>query len=155
MSTLSARNLEPILAVVAKLAAPFDLTTMLAEVVDAAKQVLHVSRGTVWLYDAKTDELVLRFLEWRFLGAPAQGAGADADTWFLTTRDRNANNLGRVLVSDAFDAELGFDLDLPLAPPSAPCAAEAAPAAFRETRDPTAFELAFETGYLERVGLRA
>ena len=63
MSTLSARNLEPILAVVAKLAAPFDLTTMLAEVVDAAKQVLHVARGTVWLYDRGTDELVLRFAE--------------------------------------------------------------------------------------------
>ena len=63
MSTVSARNLEPILAVVAKLAAPFDLTTMLAEVVAAAKQVLHVSRGTVWLYDAKTEELVLRFAE--------------------------------------------------------------------------------------------
>ena len=55
MSTLSARNLEPILAVVAKLAAPFDLTTMLSEVVSAAKQVLQVSRGTVWLYDAKAD----------------------------------------------------------------------------------------------------
>ena len=63
MSTLSARNLEPILAVVAKLAAPFDLTTMLAEVVDAAKQVLHVARGTVWLYDREADELVLRFAE--------------------------------------------------------------------------------------------
>lgn len=47
VSTLSARNLEPILAVVAKLVAPFDLETMLAEVVDAAKQVLEVSRGTV------------------------------------------------------------------------------------------------------------
>ena len=63
MSTLSARNLEPILAVVAKLAAPFDLTTMLSEVVDAAKQVLGVSRGTVWLYDPAADELVLRFAE--------------------------------------------------------------------------------------------
>jgi phosphoserine phosphatase len=63
VSTLSARNLEPILAVVAKLAAPFDLTSMLAEVVAAAKQVLHVSRGTVWLYDARADELVLRFAE--------------------------------------------------------------------------------------------
>jgi phosphoserine phosphatase len=63
VSTLSARNLEPILAVVAKLAAPFDLTTMLAEVVDAAKQVLKVARGTVWLYDRDADELVLRFAE--------------------------------------------------------------------------------------------
>jgi len=63
VSTLPARNLEPILAVVAKLAAPFDLTTMLSEVVDAAKQVLKVARGTVWLYDREADELVLRFAE--------------------------------------------------------------------------------------------
>src|SRR6187549_1390907 len=56
-------DLEPILAVAGKLAAPFDLTTMLAEVVAAAKQVLKVERGTVWLYDREADELVLRFSE--------------------------------------------------------------------------------------------
>src|SRR3989440_8544258 len=32
---------------------------MLREVVDAAKQVLGAERGTVWLYDAQADELVL------------------------------------------------------------------------------------------------
>lgn len=53
------RDLEPILAVAAKLAAPFDLGTMLREVVDAAMQVLEAERATVWLYDAKTDELLL------------------------------------------------------------------------------------------------
>ena len=57
--TMAARDLEPILAVAAKLAAPFDLRTMLVEVVSAAKQVLAAERGTVWLYDAATDELVL------------------------------------------------------------------------------------------------
>ncbi len=57
---LSARDLEPILAVAAKLAAPFDLTTMLTEVVDAAKHVLKAERCTVWLYDRDADELVLR-----------------------------------------------------------------------------------------------
>jgi phosphoserine phosphatase len=56
---LSARDVEPILAVASKLAAPFDLQSMLTEVVDAAKQVLSADRGTVWLYDPKTDELVL------------------------------------------------------------------------------------------------
>jgi phosphoserine phosphatase RsbU/P len=59
-SDLSARDLEPILALAGKLAAPFDLTTMLREVVDAAKQVLKADRGTVWLYDRETDELVLK-----------------------------------------------------------------------------------------------
>ena len=56
---LTARDLEPILAVAAKLATPFDLGTMLREVVNAAKQVLGAERGSVWLYDPDTDELVL------------------------------------------------------------------------------------------------
>lgn len=53
-------NLEPILALAGKLAAPFDLPTMLAEVVDAATQVLGAERASVWLYEAQSDELVLR-----------------------------------------------------------------------------------------------
>jgi phosphoserine phosphatase len=56
---LTVRDMEVILAVTSKLAAPFDLTTMLSEVVNAAKQVLHADRGSVWLYDAASDELVL------------------------------------------------------------------------------------------------
>ena len=52
-------EMEAILAVTTKLAAPFDLMTMLAEVVNAAKQVLHADRGSVWLYDAAADQLVL------------------------------------------------------------------------------------------------
>ena len=51
--------MEAILAVTSKLAAPFDLMTMLSEVVSAAKQVLKADRGSVWLYDAAADELVL------------------------------------------------------------------------------------------------
>jgi phosphoserine phosphatase RsbU/P len=54
------RDVAPILAVAGKLAAPFDLPTMLAEVVDAAKQVLAAERASVWLYDAATDELVMK-----------------------------------------------------------------------------------------------
>ena len=56
---LSARDMAPILAVARNLAAPFDLVTMLAEVVKAATQVLNADRGTVWLYDAEADQLVL------------------------------------------------------------------------------------------------
>src|SRR5262245_36831040 len=64
MSTIAAPpDLYPILACARKLAAPFDLTTMLSEVVAAAKQVLTVDRGTVWLYDREADELVLRYSE--------------------------------------------------------------------------------------------
>ena len=56
---LSRQELEAILDVTKALAAPFDLTTMLGEVVAAAKQVLHAERGSVWLYDAANGELVL------------------------------------------------------------------------------------------------
>jgi phosphoserine phosphatase len=56
---LSVQDMEAILAVTAKLAAPFDLMSMLSEVVDAAKQVLKADRGSVWLYDAAADQLVL------------------------------------------------------------------------------------------------
>jgi phosphoserine phosphatase len=57
---LSTRDLEPILAVASKLAAPFDLDTMLGEVASAARHVLEADRVSVWLHDAATDELVLK-----------------------------------------------------------------------------------------------
>jgi phospholipase C len=97
---------------------------------------------------------VLRFLEWRFLGAPARGPGNDADTWFLTARDRHANNLGSALVSDAVDVDLGFDLDIAVPPPSSPCAEDVAPASYDDL-EPTPFEVAHAAGYFERVGLVA
>jgi sigma-B regulation protein RsbU (phosphoserine phosphatase) len=56
---LSMRDLRAILGVTNALAAPFDLRTMLGEVVNAAKQVLQADRGSVWLHDPATDELVL------------------------------------------------------------------------------------------------
>lgn len=56
---LAADDLAALLAVTRALAAPFDLKAMLEEVVAAAKQVLSAERGSVWLYDAATDELVL------------------------------------------------------------------------------------------------
>ena len=56
---LSVPDMEAILAVTSKLAAPFDLKTMLSEVVSAAKQVLRAERGTVWLYDPVADQLVI------------------------------------------------------------------------------------------------
>ena len=55
-----AKALRSVLEVTRKLSAPFDLDTMLAEVVDAARQVLDADRGTVFLYDENSDELVVR-----------------------------------------------------------------------------------------------
>jgi len=51
--------MQAILAVTCKPEAPFDLMSMLSEVVSAAKQVLKADRGSVWLYDAAADQLVL------------------------------------------------------------------------------------------------
>ena len=56
---LSTRDMRTILDVTSALAAPFDLMTMLGAVVAAAKQVLAAERGSVWLHDAATNELVL------------------------------------------------------------------------------------------------
>ena len=55
-----ARALRSVLEVTRKLGAPFDLDTMLTEVVDAARNVLDADRGTVFLYDENSDELVVR-----------------------------------------------------------------------------------------------
>jgi len=46
-----------ILEVTRELARPLDLTTMLSHVIDAARAVLQADRGTVFLYDARTNEL--------------------------------------------------------------------------------------------------
>jgi hypothetical protein len=46
---LSVPDMQAILAVTCKPEAPFDLMSMLSEVVSAAKQVLKADRGSVWL----------------------------------------------------------------------------------------------------------
>jgi sigma-B regulation protein RsbU (phosphoserine phosphatase) len=55
-----AQALRSVLEVTRKLGAPFDLDTMLTEIVDAAREVLDADRGTVFLYDENADELVVR-----------------------------------------------------------------------------------------------
>jgi phospholipase C len=63
---------------------------------------------------------VLRFLEWRFLGAPGRGPGGGAH-WSLSRRDRHAHNLGAVLGAGKATPDLGFDVDLHLVAGSGPC----------------------------------
>ena len=59
ITRLQAEELQQILEVTRKLAAPFDLQTMLSEVVDSARTVLQADRGSVFLYDAEADQLEL------------------------------------------------------------------------------------------------
>jgi hypothetical protein len=55
---------------------------------------------------------ILRFLEWRFLGAPPTGSKQQqGDRWWLTKRDRNAANLGASLRGSSPDPELRFAFD--------------------------------------------
>lgn len=59
-SSTETQALRQILEVTRKLAAPFDLDTMLSEVVAASLSILQADRGTVFLYEEETDELVVR-----------------------------------------------------------------------------------------------
>ena len=55
--TISAGMFERLLDVTRKLATPFDLSSMLTEVIDAGRAILDADRGAVFLYDPKTEEL--------------------------------------------------------------------------------------------------
>ena len=48
-----------ILGVTRRLAAPFDLATVLAEIGEAARALLRAERATIWLYEPASDRLVL------------------------------------------------------------------------------------------------
>jgi phosphoserine phosphatase len=56
---LRPQALAEILEVTRKLATPFDLVTLLTQVIDAARSVLRADRGTVYIYAPDTDELVV------------------------------------------------------------------------------------------------
>lgn len=60
---MPAEALARILDVTLKLGRPFDLVTMLTEVVAAARHVLEAERGSVFLYDEAADELVMTVVE--------------------------------------------------------------------------------------------
>ena len=101
---------------------------------------------------------ILRFIEWRFLGAPPEGPGAPGDSWFLTRRDQYALNLGASLSGSLIDKDLHFDINLPIDPPSAPCGTASAGLSVMarsvlEADDP-AFDEAQWNTYLDRVGLK-
>ncbi len=101
---------------------------------------------------------ILRFLEWRFLGAPPEGPGKAGDSWFLTRRDQYAANLGASLSGKLIDKEMYFDLNAPIAPPTPPCGTPAALSPMArsvlEANDPAFDQNAWHT-YLDREGFKA
>ncbi len=86
---------------------------------------------------------IMRFLQWRFLGAPAEGPGDDGSPWALKVRDRFANNIGNSLAFEQPDPTI-FDIgDLPLRWPTAWCDGTAQlPAPGRPEAHPTATNVA-------------
>ena len=103
---------------------------------------------------------ILRFLEWRFLGAPATGPGLDSDTWFLTLRDRFARNLGRTFTLDYSNREVGFDLNMAMADPGGACAPKPAALSFdqtpvRESNPEHSFATPEAREYFASVGCKA
>ena len=80
---------------------------------------------------------ILRFLEWRFLGAPAEGPNGGSGRWWLTQRDRHANNLGASLRSS--DPEPEWEFDKKVGGYSLPCTSTVEPnepVTTEETQDP-------------------
>ena len=69
---------------------------------------------------------ILRFLHWRFLGAPAEGPGRGGASWSLSKRDRHAQNIGRSLWNRK---DPDVQLDVSVRRPTTPCGNEAALAA--------------------------
>jgi len=94
--------MEAILAVTTKLAAPFDLMTMLAEVVNAAKQVLHADRGSVWLYDSAADQLVLEIAT----GIAPVRISASAGIAGACARERRIINVPDCYADERFNPEV-------------------------------------------------
>jgi phosphoserine phosphatase len=99
---LSAHDMEAILGVTSALAAPFDLMTMLGEVVAAAKQVLGAERGSVWLYDAVADELVLEVATGIAPVRVASGAGLVG----ACARERQIINVPDCYADPRFDSSV-------------------------------------------------
>ena len=106
-TSLSPESLLRILDVTRKLAAPFELTDVLAEIGEAARTVLNAERATVWLNDPDTGDLVL-------IGGPDQAAiraSRERGVLGLTARTAAIVNVRDCHLEPAFDAAVDLDYD--------------------------------------------
>lgn len=104
---LGAEALLQILEVTRKLAAPFDLPSVLAEIGEAARSVLRAERATVWLYEPEQGQLVLT-------GAPGTApvrANLAQGILGLTGRSRQVVNVPDVRSEPIFDPTVDLDLN--------------------------------------------
>jgi phosphoserine phosphatase len=108
VTALRAEALLQILEVTRKLAAPFDLPAVLAEIGEAARSVLRAERATVWLYEPESAQLVLT-------GTPAGAAAVRASLaqgiLGLTARSRQVVNVPDVRSEPLFDPAVDLDLN--------------------------------------------
>ena len=105
---LRAEALLQILEVTRKLAAPFDLAAVLAEIGEAARSVLRAERATVWLYEPDHGVLVLT-------GGPETAPPVKAQlsqgVLGLTARSRQVINVPDVRKEPLFDPAVDLDLN--------------------------------------------
>ena len=105
--SLRPEALLQILEVTRKLAAPFDLQSVLAEIGEAARSVLHAERATVWLYEPGIEALVLAGTQ---AGEPVK-AKLTQGILGLTARTREIVNVPDCRIDQRFDPAVDLDYD--------------------------------------------
>jgi phosphoserine phosphatase len=106
-TALRSEALLQILEVTRKLAAPFDLPSVLAEIGEAARSVLRAERATVWLYEPDQAQLVLTGMP----GAVPVRASLAQGILGLTARSRQVVNVPDVRSDPIFDPSVDLDLN--------------------------------------------
>jgi phosphoserine phosphatase RsbU/P len=105
---LRAEALLQILEVTRKLAAPFELAEVLAEIGEAARSVLRAERATVWLFEPDQGVLVLTGGP---AGAKALRANLSQGVLGLTARSRKVINVPDCKLEPLFDPAVDLDVD--------------------------------------------
>jgi len=99
---LDHRALSRILDVTRQLGEPIDLDTMLAQVIDAARDVLDADRGTVFLFDEQTNELYAKVAT----GAKEIRFPADRGIAGECAQSRRVLNIPDCYADDRFNREI-------------------------------------------------
>jgi len=107
-ATLRSEVLLQILEVTRRLAAPFDLPDVLAEIGEAARRVLRAERATIWLHDAEAGELVLAGTG---PGDAPLRSSLERGILGLTARRRAIVNVPDCRAEPLFDPEVDLDYD--------------------------------------------